>query len=95
MALAWFRPEQWDRLRAVAADSDRLETSYDTWREVAQETIDQLQQEGVVVEKIDVDLDELELWCRDNGLTLDASARANFAAAKLQQRYGDDERGEL
>ena len=44
-----------------------------------------------MVERIEVDLDELLAWCRDNGLTLDASARANFAAEKLRKRYEEQE----
>ena len=91
MALAWFKSEQWDRLKAESADAEQLEETYELWLEAAQGTIDQLAQEGVVVQRIEVDLDELMGWCRDNGLTLDASARANFAAEKLRRSYEEQE----
>jgi len=87
MALAWYRPEQWERLRAISADRDRLEESYEQWREVTEQTIEQLQREGVVVERIDVDVEELVAWCQANGLTLDGAARANFAAEKLRRSH--------
>ena len=44
-----------------------------------------------MVERIEVDLDELVAWCRENSLTLDASARANFAAEKLRSSYEGQE----
>ena len=87
MALAWFKPEQWEGLRAESADRERLEQTHEQWLEAAEGAIEQLAAEGVVVERIEVDLDELVAWCRDNSLTLDASARANFAAEKLRRSH--------
>jgi hypothetical protein len=91
MALAWFKPEQWESLKAESADRERLEETYELWLEAAEATVEQLAAEGVVVERIEVDLDELVAWCRENSLTLDASARANFAAEKLRSSYDAQE----
>jgi hypothetical protein len=35
VAIAWYRQEQWPRLRAVSAHGDQLETTYDEWHAFA------------------------------------------------------------
>ncbi len=35
VGMAWYRREQWPMLRAVSADADKLEESYDEWVEYA------------------------------------------------------------
>jgi hypothetical protein len=31
VGVAWYPPEGWERIRAVAADPERLEDSYEEW----------------------------------------------------------------
>jgi hypothetical protein len=87
IGIAWFRREQWTRLRAVATDSHVLEESFERWAELAFKKCVELAAAGLEVERVDVDLGELIAWCRDERRPLDAAARAAFAALRLQQRY--------
>lgn len=89
IAIAWFEPEEWDQLRQIAADGDQL-ASYEEWKTTEEANIRQLEREGVVVEKVVVDLSELKVWCDGNGLTLDRMARASFATHKLRKRHEED-----
>jgi hypothetical protein len=38
-AVAWYHPEQWQRLREVANDVGSLERTHEEWRKLADKTI--------------------------------------------------------
>ena len=46
LAIAWFRPEQWEQLREVAVDADILERTHGEWEKVARQTIKDLAKQG-------------------------------------------------
>jgi len=83
--MAWYSPDQWDRLRAVAADKEKLEQPYAEWAAGAGKGLAELNQAGAIVEKVTVDVNELEQWCRNKNLAIDAGARAQFAAERLRR----------
>ena len=85
--IAWYRRGQWARLRELAADADGLEEAYEDWLAGAQKTIVQMMATGVRVRRIDIDLDDLVRWCRDEGRPLDSPARAAFAAERLRSGF--------
>jgi hypothetical protein len=85
VAIVWYRPEQWQRVRDVATDADELEESYPEWFQVAQKRFAELQSSGLRVEKVDVDSEKLILWCNERGLENDGKARSLFAAERLSE----------
>jgi len=82
--IAWYRRDQWARLRELAADAEKLEESYQGWLAGAQKTLIGLTLAGVNVRRVDVDLDELVRWCRCEGRPLDSPVRAAFTAERLR-----------
>jgi hypothetical protein len=82
--IAWYRQDQWTRLRELASDADKLEESYENWLAGAQKTLVQMKVAGVRAQRVDVDLDELARWCRAEGHALDSAARAAFVASRLR-----------
>ena len=82
--IAWYRRDQWSRLRELVSDADRLEESYEDWLAGAQKTLVQMRVAGVRAQRIDIDLDELARWCRAEGRALDSAARAAFVASRLR-----------
>jgi len=84
--IAWYRRDQWARLRELAADADRLEEEFEDWLAGAQKTIVRMTTTGGRVRRVDIDLDDLVRWCRHEGRPLDSAARAAFAAERL--RFG-------
>ena len=42
---------------------------------------------GVIVEKIDVDVEEVLAWCNERGLPMKASSRSEFVAERVRQMY--------
>jgi hypothetical protein len=85
--IAWYRRDQWARLRELAADADRLEEEFEDWLVGAQKTIVQLTATGLRVRRVDVDLDDPVRWCRHEGRPLDSAARAAFAADRLRSGF--------
>ena len=83
VGIAWYREDQWQLLRAVAPDSHGLGPTYSAWEKVASEQIWELENQGLAVQRVDVDLTELLPWCHIKGLTPDAAARNRFAQEKL------------
>ena len=85
--IAWYRRDQWARLRELATDADRLEEAYEDWLAGAQKTIVQMTAAGVRVRRVDIELDALVRWCRHEGRPLDSAARAAFTAGRLRSGF--------
>ena len=84
--VAWYRPEQWAQLISVIADPEYLGDDYVAWRKVADKNTKMLELMGHVVNKFDVDVDELVAWCQAQGRTIiDAATRASFVQYKAEQ----------
>ena len=85
LGVAWYRKEQWERLREVSVDSDMLEAKYEEWKMNAELGLRRLEKTGILVRKVDVDLEELLHWCNAQKRPVDGEARSLFAAAKLRE----------
>ena len=83
IAVAWYRPEQWERLHAVSVDVDDLEQTYDEWLLKAEIALADLRKKGFFVQKIEIDIEELVKWCKSRQLPIDGAARSAYAAEKL------------
>ncbi len=85
MGVAWYRPEQWALLRALAADPEKLEHTHGEWLVFATKALDDLRKEGITTVKIDVDVHELWRWCQSLERPLDGKARADYTAEQLRR----------
>ena len=85
-AVAWWRPEQWARLREVSVDRAELEETYAEWVAGANDAIRELEAAGVNIERAEVDVEELLAWCNEKGLPVDGDSRSRYAAHLLQTR---------
>ena len=81
--MAWYRREQWALLRAIAADADKLEQTYDEWLAFASGKLRKLEASGLRVHKIDVEIGALRRWCGSEGRAVDGEARAEYARRGL------------
>jgi hypothetical protein len=88
--VAWYRRGQWPRLLEVAEDADELEETYDGWLRMADERFSSFKVPGVLLKKVDVDVEELIAWCAERGRPVDGSARSEFVAEKVQEMVEAD-----
>ena len=87
--IAWYRPEDWQRLREISSDRADLEDTYEEWLDQAEDKFRKIRNAGMDVTKIFVNLDELKSWCEENNLDINADSRSNFAAVKLQELFSE------
>ena len=85
LAVAWYREDQWSRLRELASDADKLAETHADWLETAERRWRQLVGEGVRLRRAEVDIEFLWAWCCANGRSLDGSARAEYVAHLAQE----------
>jgi hypothetical protein len=86
LGVAWFRPEQWSRLLEISEDRKDLEETFAEWESLAEEKLRDLRAQGLDAEKITMDVEELLVWCKSRGLSVNASARSQYAAERLRKR---------
>lgn len=89
LGVAWYRPEQWDRLLEVSVDRNHLEPTHGEWKKHAEKLVKRMRREGYVVRRVDVDVEELLGYCKERGVAVDAKARADFAEQKLMAGGGE------
>ncbi len=86
LGIGWYRKEQWEHLRSIAPDRDRLEATWEEWAEVAEKKMIELMKAGHQVQKVPVDVAEFELWCRAKKRLCDGAARSEYIAARLSAK---------
>jgi hypothetical protein len=88
---AWYRAEQWERLREISADRDKLEESYEEWVTRAEESLQEMRGVGIDAEKVLIDVEKLLAWCQAQGCDVDGEARAQYAAEMTRERHNGAE----
>ncbi|MFQ5737941.1 MAG: hypothetical protein ACE5JX_02930 [Acidobacteriota bacterium] len=87
VGVAWYDRGQWTRLRQVAADPERLEESYEEWVAMAEKAIRDLKAQGMRIQRVPVDAEDLIGWCKEQARRLDTSARAEFTSHQLRKLH--------
>jgi len=86
VVLPWYTAETWPKMRAAAADRDKLHDTFEEFERSSNATIDDLVAKGHPVEKVELDVDALIAWCKAEGRPLDREARNMFGAMTLVER---------
>lgn len=85
-AVAWYKPNQWQRLREISEDRDELEETYVKWQIIAEKALKDFAARGLPVTKATVDTEELLRWCNERGLKINGESRSQYASWLLQQK---------
>ena len=89
MGVAWYRRDQWDRLLEISSDRAELEDTYDEWKAVAEENLGNLAKHGYKLRKVEIDVEELLIWCNSQNRAVDGDARSEFTVVKLRESEQD------
>ena len=84
IGLSWWQPDQWERLKEISEDRDLLDDSYEDWRKNASRAIQEIESAGKKVRKVKINLEELLIWCNENGFLVNGESRSKYTAKKLQ-----------
>ena len=85
-AFAWYDRRSWEQLRALAADPDALDESYDAWLTSAESALTELTSSGTNVVKYPLDVATAAAWAREQSRPFDSAARAAYVAIMARDR---------
>jgi len=85
LGIAWYTREQWEKLRKVASDPEKLDDTYEDWKVNAEKALRDYAKLGTITRKVHIDVKELMEWCNSLGLPVDGTARSAFAGEKLHE----------
>ncbi len=80
VGMAWYKPENFDRLRSMFEDGNKLHRTYKEWFSAAESGRKKLEAQGHRVVCIDIDPNQFPEWCKANGMKLNAEARNKFSS---------------
>ena len=86
LAVAWYKPGQWRRLKEISADRDRLEATYGDWQIMAEKAMKDFAAQGVFPEKVVVDTEDLLIWCNERELPVNGESRSFYASWLLKEK---------
>jgi hypothetical protein len=86
--IAWYRAEDYARLRALFKDGEKLPDTYEAWLTAAQQLYDKLTAQGHAVVKAEIDPVTFAAWCRTRGMEPDAKARMAYGNECAARKCG-------
>jgi hypothetical protein len=92
MGVAWFRAEDYQRIREIS-DDEMIPTFEEFESRMAARLPDIAAQlgSGIILEKVTIDPDELLIFAREHhGGTINAQIRSMLAAFLVAQKHGTD-----
>lgn len=86
MALAWYKPNQWRRLREISEDRDQLEETFGEWQVNAEKAMKDYLDNGTALMKVTVDIEELLHWCNEHDLKVNGASRSRYVSWLLKEK---------
>ncbi|MBP2316138.1 hypothetical protein [Azospirillum soli] len=87
VGIPWYRREDWETLKRLFADADKLHDAYDQWLVSAEKLAKHLKAKGMIVEQVPINPDEFANWCGIRRKPLDAKARNDFANEFVARKH--------
>lgn len=87
IGVAWFTPEEWAKLRAVAPDADQLQATFAEWQATLEKSLAELRANGVRLQRVPISVSALVAWCDARGRRPDFDARAEYTASEFLRIY--------
>ena len=85
LAFATYTEEQFEKLQQLADDTEVLHDSHQEWVEPHIKTMQRFRAMGMDPKPIQIDVEELAQWCKQEDRPLDGQARSTYASMMAQQ----------
>ncbi len=82
----FFRREDYELMRIVVDEPERMPENYDDWLKTAEEQLAQAIANGMQVEKVFIDADGLRAFCEKAGVQPDHAGRTRYAISLLRHQ---------
>lgn len=86
LAFCWYEPDEWLKIKKVAADAEKQDDTYEEWKANANDAIRNIRATGRNVVKIAMKAEEFLAWCKENNHENNSESRSKYAAKKLEER---------
>ena len=86
IGIACYQKDQWRLFLKMADDRDKLEKTWEEWRSNVNRVIKNLKDLGKEVEEIEIDLNDLINYCKENNLQNTTKTRSKYVADLLSER---------
>ena len=78
--MAFCRREDWSRLLSIVDDKEVFHDTWEQWYQQYQTSKKHLESEGLKVNDVVINIDELIRFCFQNGIKNDGKARSRFVS---------------
>ena len=82
-AMAWYRGDEWERLKREFDDGAQLQSTWHQWRHAVERGIDYLAARGRMVSPVELTADEIQAFCASRGLPNVSATRILLVNEKL------------
>lgn len=85
MAVCFYTPDSWKQLKKTAVDKKGLDDMYEEWLSGFHKVMSSLRDQGFNTMAINVQIDELEKWCKQRKLKNTGENRSKYAAEMAEK----------
>ena len=86
IGIVLYTKDEWEKMKAISVDSERLENSFDEWNEMSEKVLKDMKATGLSGEKVFIKADEFFIWCKIHSLPVDAASRSRYVSEILSKR---------
>jgi hypothetical protein len=79
---AWFRREDYQRIRHIMDDSDNFPADFDAWEQRAMGQAKEAKRHGLIITPVSLDPDEFLAFCEVEKRSPNREARVKFAISR-------------
>lgn len=87
IGVAWYREEDYEKLKSIFTDSHLLPGRYDQWLDQAENLVKHEVAQGRIVEKVYIDPATFPDWCKSRQMNINSEARIQFANEFVARKY--------
>lgn len=84
--IVWYTEVEWEKMKKISIDSERLENTFKEWEEMALKTLADMKATGIVGKKVFIKAEEFLIWCKIHSLPVDASSRSRYVSEIMSRR---------
>jgi hypothetical protein len=78
----WYVREDYDNIRKVMDDGDKLPPTYDEWEKLAKSQVADIARGGTVIKPVILNSEKFIAFCQDKKISPDSKGRALFAVER-------------
>ena len=84
IGVAWYSPETWQQLAAIP--EARIQKTYADFVRGFDRIVRDLTMQGIKVEKLTIDIEQMTAWCHRNGYEIDDKGRSVYGSVLTMAR---------